>query len=181
MNLRYAAAIKKQVKTPVAAVGGFTDPAHMEEVIASGQADLIALGRQSLADPYLPNKARAGREDEITKCMRCSTCFGSAGAYRTFYCAVNPEIGHENDARYLPPVREKKSVLVVGGGVAGMQAALTAAERGHRVTLCEKEKSSAACSCARKGLLLRISSEPIWSTRRTCSPRRLWMSGSIRW
>jgi 2,4-dienoyl-CoA reductase-like NADH-dependent reductase (Old Yellow Enzyme family)/thioredoxin reductase len=137
-NLKYAAAIKKHVKTPVAAVGAFTDPAHMEEVIVSGQADIIALGRQSLADPDLPIKARTGRDDEITKCMRCSTCFASAGAYRTFFCAVNPVIGHEKEARFLPPAREKKSVLVVGGGVAGMQAALTAAERGHSVILCEK-------------------------------------------
>jgi 2,4-dienoyl-CoA reductase-like NADH-dependent reductase (Old Yellow Enzyme family)/thioredoxin reductase len=137
-NLKYAAAIKKHVKTPVATVGAFTDPAHMEEVVASGQADIVELGRQSLADPELPLKARAGRDDEIQKCMRCSTCFASCGAYRIFYCAVNPVIGHENEARYLPPARGKKNVLVVGGGVAGMQAALTAAERGHSVTLCEK-------------------------------------------
>ena len=138
VNLKYAAAIKKHVKTPVATVGAFTDPAHMEEVVASGQADIIEMGRQSLADPYLPLKARTGRDDEIKKCLRCSTCFGSCGQYRIFYCAVNPVIGHENEARYLPPVREKKSVLVAGGGVAGMQAALTAAERGHSVVLCEK-------------------------------------------
>jgi 2,4-dienoyl-CoA reductase-like NADH-dependent reductase (Old Yellow Enzyme family)/thioredoxin reductase len=138
VNLKYAAEIKKHVKTPVATVGGFTDPAHMEEVIASGQADVIALGRQTMADPELPNKARSGRDDEITKCMRCSACFGSVGAHRIFYCAVNPVIGHENEARYLPPAREVKKVLVVGGGVAGMQAALTAAQRGHSVILCEK-------------------------------------------
>jgi 2,4-dienoyl-CoA reductase-like NADH-dependent reductase (Old Yellow Enzyme family)/thioredoxin reductase len=137
-NLKYAAAIKKHVKTPVAAVGAFTDPAHMEEVVASGQADIVVLGRQSLADPELPLKTRTGRADEVRKCMRCSTCFGSCGAYRIFYCAVNPVIGHENEARYLPPARGQKDVLVVGGGVAGMQAALTAAERGHKVILCEK-------------------------------------------
>jgi len=137
-NLKYAAAIKKHVKTPVATVGAFTDPAHMEEVVASGQADIIVLGRQSLADPELPKKARSGRDDEIQKCMRCFTCFASCGAHRIFYCAVNPEIGHENEARYLPPARGKKTVLVAGGGVAGMQAALTAAERGHSVILCEK-------------------------------------------
>jgi 2,4-dienoyl-CoA reductase-like NADH-dependent reductase (Old Yellow Enzyme family)/thioredoxin reductase len=137
-NLKYAAAIKKHVKTHVAAVGAFTDPAHMEEVVASGQADIIEMGRQTLADPELPNKARCGREDEITKCMRCFACFGNVGRHRIFYCAVNPVVGHENEARYLPPAREKKRVLVAGGGVAGMQAALTASERGHHVILCEK-------------------------------------------
>ncbi|SHH91946.1 2,4-dienoyl-CoA reductase [Sporobacter termitidis DSM 10068] len=137
-NVKYAAAIKKHVKTHVATVGAFTDPAHMEEVLASGQADIIELGRQTLADPDLPLKARAGRDDEINKCMRCSACFGNVGRHRIFYCAINPVVGHEDEARYLPPVREKKRVLVAGGGVAGMQAALTAAERGHSVTLCEK-------------------------------------------
>lgn len=137
-NLKYAAAIKKHVKTNVATVGAFTDPAHMEEVIASGQADIIAMGRQTMADPDLPIKARTGRDDEINKCMRCSACFGNVGAHRIFYCAINPVVGHENESRFLPPAIEKKDVLVVGGGVAGMQAAITAAERGHRVTLCEK-------------------------------------------
>ncbi len=137
-NLKYAAAIKAQVKTPVATVGAYTDPAHMEEIIASGQADFVAMGRQSLADPDLPLKAREGRADEIRKCLRCSSCFASAGAYRNFYCAINPVIGHEQEAKYLPPAAEKKNVLVIGGGVAGMQAALTATERGHNVVLCEK-------------------------------------------
>jgi 2,4-dienoyl-CoA reductase-like NADH-dependent reductase (Old Yellow Enzyme family)/thioredoxin reductase len=138
VNLKYAAAIKKHVRTPVATVGAHTDPALMEEIIASGQADIVAVGRQTLADPDLPLKARTGRDDEIRKCLRCLSCFASVGAHRIFYCAVNPEIGHEVEAVCLPPAREKKNVLVVGGGVAGMQAALTAAERGHSVVLCEK-------------------------------------------
>ena len=137
-NLKYAAAVKKLVKTPVATVGAYSDPAFMEEVLASGQADIIEIGRQSLADPDLPLKARTGRDDEIRKCLRCSACFEGAGAYRLHRCAVNPIIGHENEARFLPPAKDKKNVLVAGGGVAGMQAALTAAERGHSVILCEK-------------------------------------------
>lgn len=151
VNLKYAAEIKKHVKTPVATVGAFTDPAHMEEVIASGQADFVVMGRQTLADPDLPVKARSGREDEIRKCLRCSSCFASCGAHRIFYCAVNPVIGHEKEARFLPPVNEKKNVLVVGGGVAGMQAALTAAQRGHKVILCEKnDKLGGVLLCEEK-------------------------------
>jgi 2,4-dienoyl-CoA reductase-like NADH-dependent reductase (Old Yellow Enzyme family)/thioredoxin reductase len=138
-NLKYAAAIKKHVKSLVASVGAHTDPELMEEIVASGQADILVLGRQALADPYLPKKARSGRDEEINKCTRCTCCFESSGRYRIFYCATNPKIGHENEEKYLPPAKEKKKVLVIGGGVAGMQAAITANERGHSVTICEKE------------------------------------------
>ena len=137
-NAQYAAAIKPHVKSPVATVGAFTDPAQMEEVIASGMADIVELGRQTLADPDLPVKARTGRDDEINRCMRCCCCFGSTGEHRIFYCAINPTIGHELEERYDNRPRFKKTVLVAGGGIGGMQAALTAAERGHRVILCEK-------------------------------------------
>ncbi|NLO48656.1 MAG: FAD-dependent oxidoreductase [Clostridiales bacterium] len=137
-NLKYAAAIKKHVKSLVASVGAHTDPKLMEEIVASGQADILVLGRQALADPNFPKKARSGQDEDINKCTRCTCCFETSGRYRIFYCATNPKIGHENEERYLPPVKEKKKVLVVGGGVAGMQAAITAYERGHSVTLCEK-------------------------------------------
>ena len=138
-NAQYAAAIKPHVKSPVATVGAFTDPAQMEEVIASGMADIVELGRQTLADPDLPVKARTGREDEINRCMRCCCCFGSTGEHRIFYCAINPTIGHELEERYDNGPKFKKKVLVAGGGIGGMQAALTAAERGHQVILCEKK------------------------------------------
>ncbi|MDR2356063.1 MAG: FAD-dependent oxidoreductase, partial [Clostridiales Family XIII bacterium] len=137
-NLRFAAEIKKHVKTPVAAVGALCDPEMMEEIIASGQADIVQLGRQTLADPDLPIKARSGREDDINKCMRCCSCFSSSGSHRLLQCATNPVIGHEIEERFTPAPRKKRRVLVMGGGVAGMQAALTAAERGHEVILCEK-------------------------------------------
>jgi len=139
VNVHLAAEIKKHVKTPVATVGALTDPEMMEEIIASGQADVVQLGRQSLADPFLPHKARTGRGDEINKCLRCYNCFSYSTMGGVFYCATNPVIGNEleflNDTA---PPRIKKTVLIAGGGVGGMQAALTAAERGHRVILCEK-------------------------------------------
>ncbi|MDR0861771.1 MAG: FAD-dependent oxidoreductase [Oscillospiraceae bacterium] len=138
VNVKYAAEIKKYVKTPVATVGALTDPAMMEEIIASGRADIVNLGRQSLADPDLPTKARTGREDDINKCLRCNTCLEHTGSIRTLRCATNPEIGFERDAKISRPLKERKRVLVAGGGIAGMQAALTASERGHEVILCEK-------------------------------------------
>jgi NADPH-dependent 2,4-dienoyl-CoA reductase/sulfur reductase-like enzyme len=137
-NVKYAAAVKKSVKTPVATVGALTDPAHMEEILRSGDADIVQLGRQTLADPDLPIKARTGREDEINQCLRCLTCFSASTRSGIFYCAVNPVIGRERDALYAPPARKRKKVLVAGGGVAGMQAALTASRMGHEVILCEK-------------------------------------------
>ena len=138
VNVKYAAEIKKHVSTPVATVGALTDPGMMNEIILSGQADVVQLGRQTLADPDLPLKARSGNEDEINKCMRCMTCFSCSTSSGIFYCATNPVIGHEFDVLYDTPPRKSKTVVVAGGGVGGMQAALTAAERGHYVILCEK-------------------------------------------
>ena len=135
-NVRYAAEIKKHVRTPVAAVGALTDPDFMEEILASGKADIVNLGRESLADPDLPLKARMGREDDIDRCMRCCACFANSTRTRRRACAINPVIGHEREERLAPPARTER-VLVAGGGVAGLEAALTAARRGHRVILCE--------------------------------------------
>jgi 2,4-dienoyl-CoA reductase-like NADH-dependent reductase (Old Yellow Enzyme family) len=147
-NSYLAAEIKKHVKTPVATVGAFTEPGLMEELIASGKADVVELARQLLADPDLPAKARDGREDEITRCMRCFTCFSNLISNRQFCCALNPETGAELAVAGIPPAKSKKTVLVAGGGPGGMQAALTAAERGHRVILCEKSaKLGGALRC----------------------------------
>ncbi len=136
--VQYAQEIKKHVKTPVAVVGGLTDPAMMEELIASGKVDVVEMARALLCDPDMPNKARAGRDDEIRKCMRCLSCFSSRVQSSRSYCAINPESGREPEMRFDAPPAVKKKVLVVGGGVGGMQAALTCAKRGHDVILCEK-------------------------------------------
>jgi 2,4-dienoyl-CoA reductase-like NADH-dependent reductase (Old Yellow Enzyme family) len=139
VNVTYAAEIKKHVKTPVATVGALGDPELMEEIIASGKADIVMSARALMADPDMPARARAGRTDEIRPCLRCFVCFAGVVTKRQYLCAVNPEIGFEQESRHeLPPVT-KKSVLVAGGGVAGMQAALTASQRGHTVILCEKD------------------------------------------
>ena len=137
-NVTYAAEIKKHVKTPVATVGAHGNPELMEEIVASGKADVVQIARALLADPDLPKKARRGEPQEIRPCLRCLQCFSNLITNGQIYCAVNPAIGRELEYRYALPLREKKTVLVAGGGIGGMQAAITAAERGHRVILCEK-------------------------------------------
>ena len=139
-NAKYAAAIKPHIKkSKVAAIGALTDPAMMEEIIASGKADIVEMARGLICDPDLPIKARTGREDEIRRCMRCFQCFGSLIHRGHIICAQNPEIGHEREFVYTLPDAHKKKVLIVGGGIAGMQAAITCADRGHDVIICEKE------------------------------------------
>lgn len=137
-NVKYAAEIKKHVKTPVATVGALSDPKLMEEIIASDRADVVELARALIADPDFPNKVRSGNEHKAKKCMRCFSCFSSELTNGEPYCAINPESGRELEMKYDIPTAIKKKVLVVGGGVGGMQAALTCLNRGHEVILCEK-------------------------------------------
>ncbi len=136
-NVKYAAEIKKHVSVPVAAVGALNEPAEMEAILASGQADLVCMARALLADPELPNKVRQNREDEILRCIRCFTCHAERMLTQTRICALNPQIGREVEAKFASPPTSPKRLLIAGGGPGGMQAALTAARRGHRVTLCE--------------------------------------------
>jgi NADPH-dependent 2,4-dienoyl-CoA reductase/sulfur reductase-like enzyme len=145
-NVYLAEAIKKAVKTRVATVGSLNDPAMMEEILENGKADIVTLGRALLADPYLPKKARKGNEDDITPCIRCNYCISQNFTPYVKYprgtdrCVVNPIIGHEYESQFVQVSGGKKKVMVVGGGPAGMQAAITAADRGHEVILCEKSK-----------------------------------------
>ena len=138
VNVKFAAEIKKHVGCPVATVGALGDAALMEEIIASGQADVVEIARGLIADPDLPRKIRTGKADDINKCMRCLACFSNLISTGQFHCAINPETGREAEMNFSIPPAEKQKVLIAGGGVAGMQAALTCAERGHTVILCEK-------------------------------------------
>ena len=138
-NVYLAAEIKKHVSVPVATIGGLNDPAQMEEIIASGQADVVYMARALLADPFLPRKVTENREDEIVRCLRCFTCMAERAATSTRRCTVNPLIGRECEGDEVHPAPVKKKVLVAGGGPGGLYAAYTAARRGHEVILCEKE------------------------------------------
>jgi 2,4-dienoyl-CoA reductase-like NADH-dependent reductase (Old Yellow Enzyme family)/thioredoxin reductase len=141
-NVYLATAIKEEVKTPVACVGAITDVEMMEDIVASGKADVVAVARALISDPYLPKKAAAGRTEEITPCIRCLNCMGSVWAVGTMVCSVNPRTGSEFENKFsAPPSAKRKRVLIAGGGPGGMQAAITASERGHQVILCEKSSS----------------------------------------
>lgn len=138
-NVYLAAEIKKHVSVPVATLGGLNDPAQMEEIIASGKADVVYMARALLADPFLPRKVMEGRDNEIVRCLRCFTCMAERAATSTRRCTVNPLIGRELEGDEISPAPVKKKVLVAGGGPGGLYAAYTAARRGHQVILCEKE------------------------------------------
>ena len=138
-NVYLAAEIKKHVSVPVATIGGLNDPAQMEEIIASGKADVVYMARALLADPFLPRKVMANRDEEIVRCLRCFTCMAERAATATRRCTVNPLIGRELEGWEVSKAPEKKKVLVVGGGPGGLKAAHTAALRGHQVVLMEQE------------------------------------------
>ena len=138
-NVYLAAEIKKHVAIPVATIGGLTDPEQMEEILADGKADIVYMGRQLLADPFLPQKVMENRAEEIVRCMRCFVCMSERAATSTRRCAVNPVIGREDEGMDIVPAAQKKRVLIAGGGPGGLYAAYTAARRGHDVLLCEKE------------------------------------------
>lgn len=146
-NLDLAEAIKKAVRVPVTAVGGFNSPEQIEDAIASGKCDFVAMGRQMLADPDFVNKTAMGKEDEIMPCLRCS-CFNPLASdpdkrvqVVPFECTVNPASMRQLRLQWAPGVKNGgQKILVVGGGPGGMYAALTAAERGHRVTLMDNRE-----------------------------------------
>ena len=132
-----AAGIKACVDVPVIAVGRVNDPLTAEQILRSGKADFVSMGRASLADPDLPAKARAGRADQINRCIGCvQGCIGENKKGRHCTCLVNPTAGYETELTVTPAERPLK-VTVVGGGVAGAETAIVAAMRGHRVELFE--------------------------------------------
>jgi 2,4-dienoyl-CoA reductase (NADPH2) len=134
-----AQGIKSAVSVPVLSSNRINDPHIAEEIIRNGQADLVTMARGLLADPDLLAKARKGRSDQIYHCVACNQgCFDAVFQNRPVTCLVNPRAGKEAETEITPAAHVKK-VLVIGGGPAGMKAACTAAERGHQVTLAERD------------------------------------------
>jgi len=141
VTLGYAEAIKKSgAKIAVAPNGGYQDLALNESYIAEGRADIIAMARTWIADPEYGKKAHEGRGEDVVPCIRCNKCHGDTSNGPWFdFCSVNPKMGHSHRiGRMIDPPTASQKVAVIGGGPAGMRAALVAAERGHRVTLYEK-------------------------------------------
>lgn len=136
----YAAKIKEHVSIPVMCVGNLREPEFCEKVLEEGKADYVSLGRQLVCDAEWSNKAKDGREKEIRRCISCMEgCINQITYGRALRCALNPEAGVECLSAYDKKPDTSKSVMVIGAGPGGMQAAVTAAERGHKVVVLEKE------------------------------------------
>ena len=134
----YCKMVKEVVNVPVLCAGRMDDPDMALEALEKGECDIISLGRPLLADPDYVNKLRAGRLKEIRPCISCQEgCMGRIQEYSMINCAVNPQAARERDMAYAPVLTSRK-VLVVGGGVAGCEAARVLAVRGHRPEVYEK-------------------------------------------
>ncbi len=138
VNVHYAEEMKRHLNIPVSTIGALNEPDMLEEIISTGKADAVVMARALLADPYLPKKAYLGKDDEIVRCYRCYACMAERLTTGLRICSLNPVIGSEYETGFIKNTARPKTVLVAGGGPGGMQAALTAAERGHNVILCEK-------------------------------------------
>lgn len=136
--LGYAARFKQHLEIPVIAVGRLDDPALAERVVAEGIADVVLLGRGLLADPDWAQKVEDGRWSDVRPCIACNACVELVGRGSDLRCAVNPETGRESTWRVLPAANARR-VMVVGGGPAGMTAARLARERGHDVSIWERD------------------------------------------
>ena len=134
-----SAEIKKHVKMPVIASNRINMPETAEKILESNQADLIQMARPFLADPEWVNKAATNRSDEINTCIACNqACLDHTFANKRASCLVNPQACHETELVYVK-TKAPKRVGVIGGGVAGMSAAITAAQCGHQVTLLDRK------------------------------------------
>ena len=138
LQVPFAEWIKSCVKIPVIAVGKIRSPAMADDIIRTGKADFVAIGRSLLADPDWAKKAEDGHVDQIRNCIACNEgCISRLFAQQDVWCTVNPETSHEDEFA-KPLSKDKKRVFIAGGGPAGMEAARIASLRGHRVVLFEQ-------------------------------------------
>ena len=129
--------VKNLVNVPIIASHRINDPETARELISDGFCDMVAMARSLIADPYLPEKARTGREKEIVHCIACAQgCFDNLFKLKPVECLCNPLAGHEKD-RAVRKAEKTKKVMVVGGGAAGMSAAIAACDSGHDVSIFE--------------------------------------------
>ncbi|MEE8352830.1 MAG: FAD-dependent oxidoreductase [Dehalococcoidales bacterium] len=135
----FAHTVKRSVGVPVLAVGRFRTPEVAERVLESGRADMVAIGRQLIADPYWPEKATNGRAEDIAPCISCNNCFNPIRTGERLRCSVNAAAGREAET-IAEAATTPRRVMVVGGGPGGMEAARVAASRGHDVTLYERQR-----------------------------------------
>ncbi len=134
----YCKMVKEVVDVPVICAGRMDNPDMALEALEKGECDVVSLGRPLLADPDYVNKLRAGRMAQVRPCISCQEgCMGRVQEYSMINCAVNPQAARERDMAYEPILKSKK-VMVVGGGVAGCEAARVLAIRGHQPELYEK-------------------------------------------
>lgn len=139
VNASLAAEIKKGVNVAVAAVGAISEPEMAEELIASGAADFVSMAKALIADPDFPRKAKAGKRKDIVPCIGCHQYLEAMHEKGILDCSVNPRSGREVRAGIPAKAENPKKVCVIGGGPAGMTAAITASDCGHSVTLIEKD------------------------------------------
>ena len=170
-SLKYAARIKEAINIPVTCVGAIVNPDMAEQILEEGKADLVAMARGLMADPAFPAKAKANKKGEIIPCLRCNECLGFVSRFLPLRCAVNPVTGRETEFPSLETAKEKKKVLVVGGGPAGLEAAGIAALRGHDVILFEKKETL--------GGMLTVASVPVFKegTKRYLEYLIRWVKG----
>ena len=128
------------IHIPVLTLGAFTRPEEVEDTLAKGEADLVAMARELIADPYLVEKSRKGQPGDVVPCIKCFHCLDEFKNTHYYSCSVNPVAGRETQLDMLIPKEyTKKNVAVIGGGPGGMETALLASGRGHKVTLFEQE------------------------------------------
>jgi 2,4-dienoyl-CoA reductase-like NADH-dependent reductase (Old Yellow Enzyme family)/thioredoxin reductase len=147
VNIEFSKYIKERVDMPITVVGAIETPEQAEMIVKEGYADAVWLGRALIADPKWAQKAMENRAEDITPCLRCLYCFPMATGAMNVGCSVNARMNKENDYPKNTKANHSKNLVIIGGGPAGMQAAITGYQRGHKVTLLEKESKLGGTIC----------------------------------